>query len=60
MDYLLQSELETWLSKVDLPVAADVGANVGYVHDIQNQAIYGCKNYDGSCNPRTCILWIHG
>lgn len=60
MDYLIQSELETWLAKVDLPVAADVGANVGYVHDIQNQAIYGCKNYDGlqPQNMYTLDSWL--
>ncbi len=47
MDYLAQDELDVWLSKVNLPVIADVGAYVGYVHDIAQQAIYGCKNFDG-------------
>ena len=47
MDYLAQNELDVWLSKVNLPVIADVGAYVGYVHDIAQQAIYGCKNFDG-------------
>jgi hypothetical protein len=47
MDYLAQDELDGWLSKVNLPVIADVGAYVGYVHNIAQQAIYGCKNFDG-------------
>ena len=47
MDYLAQDELDVWLSKVNLPVIADVGAYVGYVHNIAQQAIYGCKNFDG-------------
>jgi len=47
MDYLIKDELETWLSKLNYPVIADVGAYVSYVHDIQTQAFYGCSNYDG-------------
>jgi hypothetical protein len=37
MDFLMQKELEGWLSKVNNPVVADVGFG----------QIYGCKNYDG-------------
>jgi len=37
MDFLAKKELEDWLAKVKLPVAADVGFG----------QIYGLKNYDG-------------
>ncbi len=37
MDFLMQKELDEWLSKVKYPVVADVGFG----------QIYGCKNYDG-------------
>ena len=47
MDYLAQKEIEEWLAKVNLHVVTDVGAYVGYVHDIAQQAIYGCSDYDG-------------
>ena len=47
MDYLIQKELDTWLGKVGMPVVADAGAYVGYVNNIQTQAIYGCSNYEG-------------
>jgi hypothetical protein len=60
MDYLIQNELDNWLAKVNLPVVADVGANVGYVHNIQNQAIYGCRNYEGlqPQNMYTVESWL--
>jgi len=47
MDYLAQDELDTWLSKVNYPVVADVGVHVGYVHRIAHQSVYGCRNYEG-------------
>ena len=37
MDFLMQKELEEWLSKVKFPAVADVGFG----------QIYGCRNYDG-------------
>jgi hypothetical protein len=60
MDYLIQNELDTWLAKVNLQVAADVGAYVGYVPDIAQQAIYGCKTYDGlqPQNMYTAESWL--
>ncbi len=60
MDYLVQKELEAWLAKVNLPVVTDVGADVGYVHNIQAQAIYGCKDYDGlqPQNMYTVDSWL--
>ena len=60
MDYLIQNELDSWLAKVNLTVAADVGAYVGYVPNIAQQAIYGCKNYDGlqPQNMYTVESWL--
>jgi hypothetical protein len=37
MDFLAKSELENWISEVQLPVVTDVGFS----------PIYGCKDYDG-------------
>ena len=47
MDYLAKNELTEWLGKVNLPIVADVGANINYIPTSYNQAIYGCDNYDG-------------
>jgi hypothetical protein len=60
MDYLIQNELDDWLARVNLQVAADVGAYVGYVPNIAQQAIYGCKNYDGlqPQNMYTVDSWL--
>lgn len=60
MDYLAQHELDTWLASVNLPVVADVGAYVGYVQNIQAQAIYGCKSWDGlqPQNMYTMESWL--
>ncbi len=61
MDYLIKDELESWLSRIGYPVIADVGAYVGYVHDIQTQAIFGCSNYDGlqPQNMWTIDSWLN-
>ncbi len=61
MDYLVQNELGKWLAKVNIPVIADVGANVGYVQNIGPQAIYGCENYDGlqPQNMYTIDSWLN-
>ena len=60
MDFLAQKEIETWLLKVNLPIVSDIGANVGYVNNIAQQAIYGCKNYDGlqPQNMYTIDSWL--
>jgi hypothetical protein len=60
MDFLAQKEIETWLAKVNLPIVTDIGAYVGYVHDIAQQAIYGCKDYDGlqPQNMYTIDSWL--
>ncbi len=47
MDFLAQKEIDEWLRRVNLPVVADVGTNMNYIPTPYNQAIYGCKNYDG-------------
>jgi len=50
MDFLTQNELTEWLSKVNLPIVADVGFS----------PIYGCKDYDGLQvqDMRTKEAWI--
>jgi len=47
MDFLAQKEITDWLAKVNLPVVADVGTNINYIPTPYNQAIYGCKDYNG-------------
>ena len=61
MDYLAQNEIDEWLGKINLDVVADVGAYVGYVRDISQQAIYGCINYDGlqPQNMYTVDSWLN-
>ena len=60
MDYLAKKEIEEWLNKVNLNVVTDVGAYVGYVPDIAQQAIYGCSDYDGlqPQNMYTAESWL--
>jgi hypothetical protein len=60
MDYLAQNEIEEWLAKVNLNVVTDVGAFVGYVHNIAQEAIYGCRDYDGlqPQNMYTIESWL--
>lgn len=61
MDYLAQKEIEGWLAKVNLNVVTDVGAYVGYVSNISQQAIYGCSDYDGlqPQNMYTMDSWLN-
>jgi hypothetical protein len=47
MEFLAQKEITDWLAKVNLPVVADVGTEIGYTPSHYNQAIYGCKDYSG-------------
>jgi len=47
MDFLAQKEITDWLAKVNLPVVADVGTNINYIPTPYNQAIYGCRDYNG-------------
>ena len=47
MDFLAKKEIDEWLTRVNLPVVADVGTNMNYIPTPYNQAIYGCNNYDG-------------
>ena len=60
MDYLAKNEIDEWVSKVNLDVVTDVGAYVGYVKDIAQQAIYGCRDYDGlqPQNMYTAESWL--
>ncbi len=61
MDYLAQKEIEEWMAKVNLNVVTDVGAYVGYVPAIAQQAIYGCRDYDGlqPQNMYTAESWLN-
>jgi hypothetical protein len=47
MDFLAQKEITDWLAMVNLPVVADVGTNIDYLPTSYNQAIYGCRDYNG-------------
>ena len=60
MDFLAQKEIENWLAKVNLQIATDAGANIGYVAGIGTQAIYGCDDYDGlqPQNMYTIDSWL--
>jgi hypothetical protein len=61
MDFLAKQEIETWLDKVHLPIVTDFGTNIGYVKNINLQAIYGCKDYDGlqPQNMYTLESWLN-
>ena len=61
MDFLAKNEIEKWLTKVNLPIVTDFGSPIGYVKNIGNQAIFGCKDWDGMApqNMYTLDSWIN-
>ena len=61
MDFLAKNEIENWLAKVNLPIVTDFGSPIGYVKNIGNQAIFGCKDWDGMApqNMYTLDSWIN-
>lgn len=61
MDFLAKTEIENWLAKVNLPIVTDFGSPIGYVKNIGNQAIFGCKDWDGMApqNMYTLDSWLN-